>query len=169
MTPFFVNSSCNDHDTTIPRQRRDIKIDNIFAENKRMERSAEKNIKSSSSMCSNTNLGNDKRSEVNCQKLVGDFRFLRELEFHNLAATPTLDNCSQTDNLTSHYKPSRKEAIIDEKRMSRPGTLLKMLLSQVKQIEKQMGEQGGSQKFYQGNYSRSVKLLLLSLFRVQLS
>ena len=166
MTPSFTNRSCISNNATMPLQKREIKIGNMFADNRRMKRSAAENIDSPLSMCSTTNLGNDKRSEINCQKLVGDFRYLRKLEFHNLSATPTLANCSQTENLTSYYKPSMEEAIIDEKRISRPGTLLKMLLYQVDQIERKLNEEGGSHEFYQELYSRSVKLLLLSLFRV---
>ena len=164
MTPFIRNSSCADNDNAPFVQRKQTKMDYTIGKNKQRKRSLKENVDPSSPRCNNAYSENAKRGDASCQKIVGDFRFLLELEFYNLAAatqTSPRKNCStKTTNLTSHSELTRKETIAAAEKRLKPGTLLRMLFSQVDQIEEDI-----SQEFFYRIYSKSVNLfVILSLF-----
>ena len=148
-------------------------MEDMIYEGERSERSSpEENLRPSSVKCEKTVSTHKESVLVNCHKLIEDFRFLLRSEFYDLATISFQKTCSQRKHLKSDANSSHNtnfegisQSFNDSLSNPRvwnmvptqltPGTLLKMLLSQIEQNMDTFALPDRSQMFRR-NYSKLV-------------
>ena len=146
-------------------------------EDVRSDRSSVENLRPHSVKCRKTVFSHKESEVVNCHKLIEDFRFLLQSEFYELATTSFRMKCSEKNNLTYNSNSSYTINIEGTSQnlsesfsnpriwemattQLRPGTMIKMLFTQIEQNMRKFALQDRSQIFHR-NYSKLVKPFLI--------
>lgn len=147
-------------------------MEDMIYEDARNERSSGKKLNPTPVKCAKTDFSHNENTAVNCPKLIGDFRFLLQSEFYDLATISFWTKSPDTNHLKSPDNSSHNTNIEGTSQdlndsfpnphtwnmavtQLRPGTTMKMLFSQIEQNMETFTLQERSQMFHR-NYSKLV-------------